>query len=479
MPTHLPTYDQGPTPAPARIGADNPALQAMVQDAMAGGTPLMLVHLDIDHFASVNENMSAAVGDLALDLLARRLEEALQGRGRLWRQGSDEFIAAIPLVAGSPDATDIAMDLQREAELPLSVLPYTLFLTVKLGVSLCPGHAQDADALLRMAEIAARNASHGDERIQFYGGQSLQNFHNESVIARQIIDAIPNGELRLRFQPEISARDGRVVGMEALLRWQSPSLGLLVPERFMPTAERLGVIVQIGGWVLENAIEQLRQWREAGFDDLFVTVNVSTVQLQRPAFTDDVLALLRRSGVPPECLVLEINESALTANVTPVYEGLITLRREGVGLALDNFGTGDSSLSALVRYPVDKLKIDRSFIRSSPAGERETAIVRAIIAMGHQLNMKVIANGVETGHDGDEVWVEIADSGPGIPVEAQQRIFDPFFTTKPVGKGTGLGLSISYGIVAKHHGRIDVDSQVGEGSRFRIVLPVRQPVAVG
>ena len=396
MPTHLPTYEQGSLPAPPRIGAGNPALEAMVQDAMTGGTPLMLVHLDIDHFASVNENMSVAVGDLALEMLARRLEEALQGRGRLWRHGSDEFIAAIPLVPGSPDATDIALELQREAELPLSVLPYTLFLTVKLGVSLCPGHAQDADALLRMAEIAARHASHVDERIQFYGGQSLQTFHNESVIARQIVDAIPNGELRLRFQPEISARDGRVVGMEALLRWQSPSLGLLVPERFMPTAERLGVIVQIGGWVLENAIEQVRQWREAGFDDLFVTVNVSTVQLQRPAFPEEVLALLRRAGVPPECLVLEINESALTANVMPVYEGLITLRREGVGLALDNFGTGDSSLSALVRYPVDKLKIDRSFIRSSPAGERETAIVRAIIAMGHQLNMKVIANGVET-----------------------------------------------------------------------------------
>ncbi len=281
MPTHLPPSTTVPHGHRHGSAPATKALQAMVEDAMAGGTPLMLVHLDIDHFASVNENMSVAVGDLALDLLARRLEEALEGRGRLWRHGSDEFIAAIPLVPGSQDATDIAPELQREAELPLSVLPYTLFLTVKLGVSLCPGHAQDADALLRMAEIAVRHASHGDERIQFYGGQSLQTFHNESVIARQIIDAIPNGELRLRFQPEISARDGRVVGMEALLRWQSPSLGLLVPERFMPTAERLGVIVQIGGWVPENAIEQVRQWREAGFDELFVTVNVSTVQLQR------------------------------------------------------------------------------------------------------------------------------------------------------------------------------------------------------
>ena len=396
MSGHLPYPAPSATPGPARLGAGHPVLQRLVEDAIAGGPRLMVVHLDIDHFASVNENMSVAVGDLALDLLARRLEAWLHGRGHLWRHGSDEFVAAIPLPAGGPDASDLARDLQREAEQPLSVLPYTLFLTVKLGVSCCPEHGQDADTLLRHAEIAARQVGHSDERIQFYGGQSLQNVHNESVIARQIVDAIPNGELRLRFQPEISARDGRVIGMEALLRWQSPSLGMLVPERFMPTAERLGVIVQIGGWVLENAIEQVRQWRESGFDDLFVTVNVSTLQLQRPGFPDEVLALLMRAGVPPESLVLEINESALAANVTPVYEGLVALRREGVGLALDNFGTGDSSLSSLVRYPVDKLKIDRSFIRSSPAGEREAAIVRAIIAMGHQLNMKVVANGVET-----------------------------------------------------------------------------------
>ena len=396
MSGHLPYPAPSATPGPARLGAGHPVLQRLVEDATAGGPRLMVVHLDIDHFASVNENMSVAVGDLALDLLARRLEARLHGRGHLWRHGSDEFVAAIPLPAGGADASDLARDLQREAEQPLSVLPYTLFLTVKLGVSCCPEHGQDADTLLRHAEIAARQVGHSDERIQFYGGQSLQNVHNESVIARQIVDAVPNGELRLRFQPEISARDGRVIGMEALLRWQSPSLGMLAPERFMPTAERLGVIVQIGGWVLENAIEQVRQWRESGFDDLFVTVNVSTLQLQRPGFPDEVLALLMRAGVPPESLVLEINESALAANVTPVYEGLVALRREGVGLALDNFGTGDSSLSSLVRYPVDKLKIDRSFIRSSPAGEREAAIVRAIIAMGHQLSMKVVANGVET-----------------------------------------------------------------------------------
>ncbi|WP_425501268.1 EAL domain-containing protein [Pseudoxanthomonas suwonensis] len=393
MPTSAPPVSP---PVPGRLGAGHPVVQALVADALNGGPPLMALPLDIDHFASVNENMSFEVGDQALEELARRLHVLLHGRGHVWRHGSDEFVAVVPLQPGMPAPEVLAEELLTEAEAPLSVLPYTLFLSTKAGIALCPQHATDADGLLRLAEIAARQASHIGERIQFYGGPSLENVHNESLIARQIVDAVPNGELRLRFQPEISARDGRVVGMEALLRWQSPTLGLLVPERFMPVAERLGVIVQIGDWALRNAISQARAWRDAGFDDLFVSVNVSTLQLLRPAFVDEVLAMLRQAGVPTENLLLEINESSLAASVSPVYAGLAALRREGVRLALDNFGTGDSSLSALVRYPVDMLKIDRSFIRSAPAGERETAIVRAIIAMGHQLNMKVIANGVES-----------------------------------------------------------------------------------
>jgi len=184
--------------------------------------------------------------------------------------------------------------------------------------------------------------------------------------------------------------------MESLVRWQSPTLGMLVPQRFMRTAERLGVVVQIGAWVLEGSLRQARIWRDQGFDDFTIAVNVSTLQLLRPTFFSEVMSALQACGVPPEMLILEINESALTNNVNFVHQTLANLRAEGVGLSLDNFGTGDSSLTALVRYPVDKLKIDRSFINSAPGGSREAAIVRAIIAMGHQLGMVVVANGVES-----------------------------------------------------------------------------------
>ena len=380
-----------------RLGASNPELAAMVADAARGGAPLMLMHLDIDHFTSVNENMSAEVGDEALVLVAQRLRQHLPAHGRLWRHGSDEFIIAVPRTAGVPAAEDMAEQLRQQMELPLSVLPYTLFLTAKIGVALCPEHATNPSRLLDLAEDALHQAGReGGNIVQVHMLHRPLSAHSESIIARQLVDAIDNGELRLRYQPLVSARDGHVVGMEALLRWQSPTLGMLVPERFMRTAERLGIIVQIGAWVLKMTLRQARIWRDMGFDDLNVAVNVSTLQLLRPGFFSEVMGLLQSAGVPAQMLTLEINESALTNNVNFVHETLGSLRNEGISLSLDNFGTGDSSLSVLVRYPVDKLKIDRTFIKSAPAADREAAIARAIIAMGHQLGMSVIANGVES-----------------------------------------------------------------------------------
>lgn len=393
----MPGMHEPPALPVPHLGSGHPGLAGLVAEATSGGTPLMLLHVDIDYFALVNENMGVEVGDQALQLLAKRLDAALAGRGMLWRHGSDEFVAAVPRTPEVPDPLVFAQMLRGEVELPLAVPPYTLFLTAKIGISLCPEHGDDASVLLHAAESAMRQTARDDsERVMVHTAQGSSRAHRESIVARQIVEAISNSELRLRYQPKVSARDGRVVGMEALLRWQSRDLGLLLPERFMPTVERLGVIVQIGAWVLETAIHQARQWRNLGYDDFFVAVNVSTLQLLRPGFVDEVLEMIRSAGLEPSNIMLEINESALNNNIGSAYAAVRTLRREGVGLSLDNFGTGESSLSALVRYPADMLKIDRTFISSSPAGNREAAIVRAIIAMGHQLDMKVIANGVET-----------------------------------------------------------------------------------
>lgn len=380
-----------------RLAAGNPELRRMVDAAANGGTSLIIIHLDIDHFAAINENMSVEVGDQALVLLARRLRHFLSKRGRLWRHGSDEMIIVATRTEHLPAPEQFAEQIREQIEMPLSVLPYTLFMTGKMGVSLCPEHSVSVNKLLDYAEDACFQAGReGGNTVHLYSHSTTSVPHAESIISRQIVDAVPHGELRLRYQPLVSARDGRIVGVEALLRWQSPSLGMLVPERFMRTAERLGIIVQIGEWVLKQALQQASKWREQGFDDFSIAINVSTLQLLRPNFFKEVMDILQNADIPPQFLTLEINESALTNNVNFVHETMANLRREGISLSLDNFGTGDSSLSALVRYPVDRLKIDRSFIKSAPVGSREAAIARTIIAMGHQLGMTVIANGVES-----------------------------------------------------------------------------------
>jgi len=202
-------------------------------------------------------------------------------------------------------------------------------------------------------------------------------------------------ELHLYYQPTVSARDGRIVGMEALVRWQPPGQAILPPGDFLPAAEKSGLADSIGTWVLQTAIAQARTWLDCGFD-LFIAVNISTAQLQKPEFVEQLLELLHNGKVARERIVLELNESTLKHTPTSSSEVAHALRREGVRLSLDHFGTGESSLSALMHTPADMLKIDRSFIANAAEGGRESAIVRAMMAMGQQLGMQVIANGVET-----------------------------------------------------------------------------------
>lgn len=387
-------------PAPAsiaRLGAQDPELQAQVDEAVRGGTPLMLLHLDIDHFRSINENMGADVGDQALLLLGQHLATQLGPDARVWRQGSDEFIIAMPRLPQVASPDEFGAFVRDQVELPMAVLPYTLFLTATVGIALCPEDATTASGLLQCAETAVGQAKHeGLNLVRRYARDAAISVRSDSIIARQIVNAIDNNEFRLHYQPQINAHDGRVVGMEALLRWHSPALGVLAPERFMHVAEKLGVIVQIGDWVLRQAFRQARVWRDWGFDDFEIAVNVSTLQLLRPNFVMEVLEAMQLAGIPPQMVVLEVRQNALAKDTLLVHRTLASLHREGVRLTLDDFGMGDSNLDSLVRFAVDKIKIDRSFVKGVPASNREVAITCAIIAMGHQLGMKVIAHGVET-----------------------------------------------------------------------------------
>lgn len=218
-----PDPDSDPVP---RLGAGHPVLGAMVEAAARGGAPLMLLHVGIGHFISINENMGREVGDRALHLLGRRLQRQIGGHGVVWRHGSDEFVVAMPCLDGIAAPEAFAAELRRQLELPLAVAPYTLFLSVRVGLALCPAHSADASQLLHFAEVAVyRAAREGMGPVRMYGADALDAGANESVITRHIVDAIRNGELRLHYQPKVSARDGRVVGLEVLLRWESPLLG--------------------------------------------------------------------------------------------------------------------------------------------------------------------------------------------------------------------------------------------------------------
>jgi len=380
-----------------RLGSTDPAFARYVQDAATGGAPLMLFHVDIDHFRSVNETMGMAAGDMAIALLGQHLSDAVGADGQVWRLTGDEFLVVVPRAAHMPAPEAYGEYLHEQAAAPLPVLPYTIFLTVTVGVALCPEDASEASALLRCAEYAVDQAKQeGLGLVRRYAADTAPAPRRESVIAHELADAVASQQLHLLYQPQVNAHDGRVVGMEALLRWQSPSLGTLASERFMQAAEELGLIVQIGDWAMREACHQARRWRDQGFDDFEIAINVSTLQLLRSEFVMETMQAVREAGIPAHMVVLELRQSAFANDAQRIRSTLSGLRSEGIRLTLDDFGMGVSNLDSLVRYSVDKIKIGHGFVHDVTAGDREAAIACAVIAMGHQLGMKVMAHGVET-----------------------------------------------------------------------------------
>ncbi|HLM52823.1 MAG TPA: EAL domain-containing protein, partial [Pseudoxanthomonas sp.] len=272
--------NQSSVPAPPhlpRLGAGEPELGSMVATALSGGPGLMLLYLDIDHFRSINENMGMEVGDQALALVSERLRRVAGPDARVWSHGSDEFVVAVPRGQGPLSPQDYGHYLRDQIELPMTVLPYTLVLTATIGIALCPEQADSATALLQCAESAVDQAKYeGLNLVRVYQQGAAISRRSESIIAQQMVDAIANGELRLLYQPQVNAHDGRVMGMEVLLRWHSAELGVLAPQRFLHVAEKLGLIVQIGHWVLKETFQQARAWRDRGVDDFEIAVNIST-----------------------------------------------------------------------------------------------------------------------------------------------------------------------------------------------------------
>ena len=378
-----------------RLGANGPSLTTALAAASATRRQVALLHIDIDMFNSINVNMGEEVGDKVLAVVAQRLLKTLPPDSWLWRLASDEFIAAVGYRNGESDGASVAGQICDEFETPVSIPPYTLPITLSIGIAVFPDHAHNAAILLAKAEQALlRVKQQGLDNIGLYTPIEAPTASNNGA-AKRFAKALDNNEFRLFYQPLINAHDGSLCGFSALLRWQTAQQGLLTPSRFLEVSQRLGLSSKLGWWVVEAAMRQLAQWRQQGLEYLDVSVHLHDELLTQRDCVDQIGQLLHRYGLAPRSLEFEISESALALNSHQVQANMIGLRALGAILTVHDFGLGSLSLSALSQYSVDRLKIDRSFVRNVASDHRSAAIVRGIIAMGHSLGMKVIAKGVE------------------------------------------------------------------------------------
>lgn len=388
---------QDPVTGLPRFAAQEDYLREALAEAMARGSRVALFYINIDRFHSINETMGHGVGDQAMRLIAERLRSQVVGLGRLSRLAGDEFVMVVAYPPGEFNPLAFAEQVRRRMEAPLAVLPYSLYFTCTIGIAEFPDNASTPTDLLNCAEIAMGRAKRrGRNAVEAFDNEHAAELRDRMALGGRLRDAIINNELVLYFQPQVNGQNGRIVGLEALVRWQTPDLGLLPPSRFIRVAEELGLVVQLGRWVLEAACRRLREWLDAGHDDILVSVNISMQQLLRPTFVEEVREALRASGVPARMLEIELTENSIMESEERMQETVAELKALGVQLALDDFGVGYSSLSHLKRFPIDKLKIDRSFITDVSTESGGAALTRAIIALGHQLNMTVVAQGVET-----------------------------------------------------------------------------------
>ncbi|GAB3547633.1 hypothetical protein GCM10027343_27030 [Noviherbaspirillum agri] len=384
------------TSLPNRLLLQDRLKQAVAQ-AQRMQKMVAVMFIDLDYFKHINDSLGHQVGDRLLQLVAHRLQICLRRGDSLGRQGGDEFVLVLPAMDDDRAAAMVAQKILDELAAPFQVDEHQLHASCSIGISLYPNDGDDADTLMRAADTAMYHAKEkGRGNYQFFTQSLNATAQHRLLIANCLRQAIARGEFSLHYQPQVDIATGRICSAEALLRWQQTERGAIAPIEFIPIAEETGLILPIGEWVLREACAQLRRWRDAGHLELGIAVNLSARQLMQPGFADLVARILAEAGVPPASIELEITESVL---MQPSEENLAPLQQlSGMGLQLsvDDFGTGYSSLSYLKRFPIDALKIDRSFVSGIGQQQNDVAIVNAIIAMAHSLHLKVIAEGVET-----------------------------------------------------------------------------------
>ncbi|QJE03517.1 EAL domain-containing protein [Massilia forsythiae] len=363
----------------------------------AGQAPVWVAALDLDHFKFVNDTLGHVAGDRLLQLVAARIAGAVGRSDTVARTGGDEFVLVLPGRASEGEVSDTVLAVLAALAHPLELEGQPLILTGSAGVAAFPSDGSDAIVLIQHAEVAMYRAKEsGRNTVQFYTPSMNARARERLALEVALRGALNHEQFELHYQPQVDLASSAVVGVEALIRWRHPSLGMVRPDRFITLAEETGLIVPIGAWVLRTACHQSRAWQRAGHAPLRIGVNLSARQFADPGLVKQIARVLDETGVSPSCLEVEITESLVMEDVEGAIRTMAELKGMGLKLSIDDFGTGYSSLSYLRRFPVDVLKIDRSFVRDIAFSEDDAAMVTAIIDLARGLRMRTIAEGVET-----------------------------------------------------------------------------------
>ena len=392
---YLATHD-GLTGLPNRALFAQLATLAM-ENARRRHCKMAVLYIDLDRFKTINDSLGHDAGDVLLREMASRFRECVRGSDVVARLGGDEFVVLLSEVSGQAQATVVARILLSATMRPVEIYHQEWRVTASIGICLHPEAGQEDQAVLRNADLAMYMAKEeGKNTYQFYSAAMQARTAGRRAIETHLRHALQRNELSLQYQAKVQIDTDTITGVEALLRWNNPELGAISPVQFIPVAEETGLIVPIGQWVLRTACAQNAQWLKDGLPPVRICVNLSMRQLEDSGLIGDIQSALAQSGLPPQLLELELTESMIMHNAERAVRILAEIKSLGVRLAIDDFGTGYSSLAQLKRFPIDTLKVDRSFIREIARDAEDRAITEAIIAMGKTLSLTIVAEGVET-----------------------------------------------------------------------------------
>ncbi len=357
---------------------------------------LALLFLDLDRFKIINDSLGHAVGDQLLRVISRRLKSCLREGDTIARLGGDEFMVLLPDIKSASDAGRIGSKIIKSLTDSISCNGHELHITTSVGISVYPFDGADADTLVKHADISMYRAKDiGRNRMVYYTAEMNAGSRKKLALETSLRSALEKKQLHLVYQPKVDITRNQIIGVEALLRWEHPTMGYVSPLEFIPIAEESGLIIPIGEWVLNTAFRQLREWHDAGFDELTMAVNLSSAQLSRPGFEDIMEHALANSGISADKAELEITENVAMRNIDSAIKTLQKFKDKGMSIAMDDFGTGYSSLGYLRKLPIDTVKIDRSFVSELPDSKDDALIAQTIIAMAHSMNLGLVVEGVE------------------------------------------------------------------------------------